>query len=139
MLIIIKILGALLLTLIVTYLMMGICIFISALIYHTLYVKIKKTPPPWPPPGYHVLQTFAYSAGQFIGILAGAMVLKSSDLMRFFPLLIGVIVVSCLISLSRSTTRAGGKEQPLTKKDKAANVVSTVVAILASLLFIYPW
>lgn len=84
-----------------------------------------------------MLQTLCYGLSQFAALVAGAAVLRSSNLMRFFPLLIAGIALSCLRHVDRRTTLIKGRQ--LKKGDIIANIVSTVIAIVAAYLVVSRW
>lgn len=84
-----------------------------------------------------LFKTLCYTTADFAGLAAGYAVLSAGGLLRFFPIVIAVIVFSCFLHLSRSKGRAGRVEVPLTKLDKIANVTGTIISIALGYLFLY--
>ncbi len=84
-----------------------------------------------------LFKTLCYTAADFAGLAAGYAILSAGDMVRFFPIVIAVIVFSCFLHQSRSKGRAGRVEVPLTKLDKIANVIGTIVSIVLGYLLLY--
>lgn len=84
------------------------------------------------------LQSITYGLSTFLGLMAGTVILKKVNMVRFFPLLVVLLALSCLTHLGRSKS-AVIPTQKLTVLDKIANVLGTVLGSVAAYLFVCRW
>jgi hypothetical protein len=82
------------------------------------------------------LQSITYGLSTFLGLMAGVFILKKVMMVRFFPLLVALLVLSCLAHLARPKS-AVIPAQKITVTDKIANIIGTILGSVIAYLFLY--
>jgi len=87
----------------------------------------------------HIIQTITYAMSDFIGLYAGALILKKANSLRFLSLLICIVILSSVLYAIKRFSFATEEAEKLNKGQKFAAIIGVVLAILAVLILRRNW
>jgi len=89
--------------------------------------------------GIHIVQTITYALSDFVALYIGALILKKANSLRFLPLLIGIVILSSALYAMRRFFFATEEAEKLNKRQKLANIIGAIIAVLAILILRNNW